>query len=135
MEHVAGSMKDAREDAHAAANPTFDDFWDIYPRKASKSDAHKAWVKATKRADPSLIFTAAKRYREDPGRDPKFTAHAATWLNGDRWLDDALPRSRSPNGGYVERDGYRLKPETAAYIDDRAKWEAYGEQRAIEGPT
>ena len=56
---------------------------------------------------------------------------------------DGLPPPRSPNGraspGLVEVDGLKLKPETAARMADRARFEAMdranGQPAAIEGPT
>ena len=38
-----------------------------------------------------MILTGAGRYARDPNRVEAYTAHPATWLNGHRWLDDALP--------------------------------------------
>jgi len=38
-----------------------------------------------------VIVSAAERYRDDPNREDGFTALPATWLNGERWLDDPLP--------------------------------------------
>jgi len=91
-EHVAGS-RDTRGAARTQTSAAFDEFWSIYPRREAKAAARKAWDKAIKRADPADICAGAKRYRDQPGRDPKFTAHAATWLNADRWADE--PQSGS----------------------------------------
>lgn len=72
-------------------DPEFSRFWSVYPRKAAKGSARRAWSKAVKIADPTEIVAAATRYANDPNRDPAFTAHPATWLNGERWLDPDLP--------------------------------------------
>lgn len=55
-------------------------------------------------------------------------------------LDGLPPRNRaSPRNGLVEREGLLLKPETAARIDDRARFAAMDAAAnttpAIEGPT
>ena len=63
----------------------------------------KAWVKAIKKTTPEIIIEGADRYSKDPNRDPSFTAHPATWLNGDRWLDSPLPQKR-PQNGFREAD-------------------------------
>ena len=100
-EHVAGSRgKEPRalRDASAQADAAFDEFWKRYPRREAKAAARKAWDKAIKRANPGEIWAGAERYRDDPGREQKFTAHAATWLNADRWTDEAAPARASPNG-------------------------------------
>lgn len=70
----------------------FDEFWQVYPRKAGKAAAKTAWVKATEKQDPDLLISAAKTYRDDPNREDGFTAHASTWLNQERWEDEPLPR-------------------------------------------
>jgi hypothetical protein len=38
-----------------------------------------------------MILSGAARYAKDPNRVEAYTAHPATWLNGHRWLDGALP--------------------------------------------
>lgn len=77
------------------------DFWPVYPRKAGKGQALKAFRAARKRADLDVILAGARRYAsERSGEDPNFTRHAATWLNGQGWLDEPASRrgaqSRSP---------------------------------------
>lgn len=69
----------------------FDEFWTVYPLHKAKPAALKAYGKALKRAQHSEIIAGAKRYADDPQRKPDFTAHAATWLNADRWADEAPP--------------------------------------------
>jgi hypothetical protein len=76
----------------------FEKFWNTYPIKVGKGAAMKAWVKAIKRATPEIITEGAGRYASDPNREPEFTAHPATWLNGDRWLDSPLPIKRLQGG-------------------------------------
>lgn len=70
-------------------DPDWSAFWDSYPRKVGKGQARKAWKTALTKAAPADIIAGAQRYRDDPGRDPKFTAHPSTWLNGERWTDQA----------------------------------------------
>lgn len=72
-------------------DPHFEEFWKTYPRKAAKGAARRAWAKAVRIATPDDIIAGAARYAEDPHRDESFTAHPATWLNGERWLDSSLP--------------------------------------------
>ena len=78
-------------------NNLFDSFWSEYPIKVGKATAMRSWMKAVKRGTAETIIEGAKRYAEDPNRDPAFTAHPSTWLNGDRWLDSPLPQKR-PQG-------------------------------------
>ena len=74
----------------------FIEFWNTYPRRSAKGKARTAWANAVRKADPQVIIAAAAAYRDDPNREEAYTAHPATWLNGERWLDEALPE-RQPS--------------------------------------
>jgi hypothetical protein len=73
----------------------FEKFWNSYPIKIGKGSAFKAWLKALKKADVETIVEGAIKYAKDPNREAEFTAHPATWLNGERWLDSELPEKRA----------------------------------------
>ena len=75
----------------------FDQFWKVYPRKQNKGTAKRYWERAVRKADPRDIIEGAQRYRDDPNREDKYTAHASTWLNGERWTDDPLPGNKNRN--------------------------------------
>jgi hypothetical protein len=78
--------------------PGFDAFWQAYPAKVDKGHAVLAWNKALKAgADPATITTAAQRFRDSPSRKVDFTPHPATWLNGERWLDQPTEPARAGN--------------------------------------
>lgn len=74
-----------------AADAAFIEFWEIYPRRAQKAKARKAFTEALKKVPRETILTGAARYRDDPNRKAEFTAHPATWLNQERWDDDPEP--------------------------------------------
>jgi uncharacterized protein YdaU (DUF1376 family) len=88
--------------------PDFERFWETYPLRVGKGSAMKAWVKALKKSNADAIIEGAERYAKDPNRDPSFTAHPATWLNGDRWLDSPLPPNRAENRfrGVIDQPTY-----------------------------
>jgi uncharacterized protein YdaU (DUF1376 family) len=73
----------------------FEQFWDIYPRKAGKQEARRAFDRALKVATIEEIISGARTYATDSNRQPQFTAHPTTWLNQGRWSDEPLP-TRSP---------------------------------------
>lgn len=82
------------EHAHERVSPPdlFDEFWSAYPRKADKAKSRKAWEKAAKKHDPATLVRAAVRYAaEKRGTEQKFILLATTWLNGERWEDEAAP--------------------------------------------
>lgn len=80
------------------SDPGFDRFWEVYPRRAGKGQARRAWATAIKVADPEVIVAGAERYRDDPTRDPRFTKHPSTWLNGECWTDEVAVVAEVPGG-------------------------------------
>lgn len=85
------NLQKTRKTKNNAADAAFTEFWETYPRRTAKGEARKAWTKATTITDPTTIITGARNYRDDPNRQPQFTAMPATWLNQERWDDDPLP--------------------------------------------
>lgn len=80
-------QKSARK---ASASVAFEQFWTAYPRKVAKGDAEKAFPKALALTDlETLIASATLMGRV--AEDVKFIPHAASWLNGKRWLDTHDP--------------------------------------------
>lgn len=73
-------------------DPMFREFWSAYPRKEGKGHAKRAWMKAIRNEDAHVIVEGAARYRDDPNRDKQYTRLPATWLNGECWSDDPLPK-------------------------------------------
>lgn len=73
----------------------FEEFWKLYPRKAGKIAARKAWVRALRSAPAEVIVTAAEVFADLCDRDhreERFIAHPGTWLNQGRWEDDEITR-------------------------------------------
>jgi uncharacterized protein YdaU (DUF1376 family) len=90
--------KEEEEDKDINKNNLFDEFWKIYPLKVGKGAALKAFQKAIRTTDADIIIKGALRYKLDPNRVEGYTAHASTWLNAQRWLDEPLPqRNLSPD--------------------------------------
>jgi hypothetical protein len=90
-----------RKNTATAVADRFDEFWSAYPRKVDKGHARKAWAKAAKTTDPQVIIDAAVCFAAKMANaDQKFIAHATTWLNGERWLDDeSEPAARVDDQG------------------------------------
>tara|TARA_R110000868_G_scaffold282909_2_gene543208 strand:- start:5477 stop:6226 length:750 start_codon:yes stop_codon:yes gene_type:complete len=68
----------------------FDEFWDVYPKKADKRVALKSYKKALSRVDALTIYAGAVSYRDDPNREQAYTKNASTWLNADAWDNEPL---------------------------------------------
>ena len=78
--------KEEDKDKDINKEDLFVDFWNVYPLKVGKGAALKAFEKAIRTTDADIIIKGALRYKSDPNRVPGYTAHAATWLNAQRWL-------------------------------------------------
>ncbi len=123
--------EDKEEDKEKKANITlmFDDFWKIYPIKVGKGAARKAFEKALRLESFEVIIKGAERYKLDPNRSQAYTAHAATWLNAQRWTDEPLPaRVLSPD----EKREKELQESRAKAEQERLKnlrWQQEEDQR------
>jgi len=73
---------------------SFEEFWEIYPRKTAKSEALKSWKKLGGVSEALLIeiVEAVERQKQSQqwNRDGgQYIPHPATWLNQKRWQDQA----------------------------------------------
>jgi len=98
VEHSFNHKDKDKEEDKDNIKEGFDEFWEIYPRKAGKQEARKVFQRALSNATLAEILEGARRYAADPNRQPQFTAHPATWLNQGRWSDEPLP-PRTPENG------------------------------------
>ncbi len=89
--------------SRSALNGAFTAFWDSYPRKKSKGDAEKAWIKI--KPDEQLterILHAVEQaktsadWQREAGR---FIPHPASWLNAKGWEDETGRVRVIPAGG------------------------------------
>lgn len=71
--------------------PGFDTFWEAYPRKVGKPSAGKAFARLKPDDDLQRAMLAALTRHRDAwrGTDQRFIPHPATWLNDERWRDEA----------------------------------------------
>lgn len=108
----SGSHSRASELPGLSLDAPFDAFWALYPRKVDKGHARKAYPAAVKRAgSPRPILDGVERYaRSVRGKEPRFIAHAATWLNGDRWLDEPEASTPTSVGHAAKLDTDRSAP-------------------------
>lgn len=106
-----------RSDMLAAS---FEDWWSAYPRKTAKGGARKAWPAAVAKVagDTDRLCEAAARFAADPNRDERFTPHASTWLNAERWDDPPLPPR---NGRPTSRTGPLMRTTADEDAAERAR--------------
>lgn len=77
-----------------AEDDVFAAFYAAYPRHVGRKDARRAWDKAVKKARADEILNALAdriRWWKASGTATDKIPHPATWLNGERWLDEIEP--------------------------------------------
>jgi hypothetical protein len=82
----------------------FEQFWQLYPRKAGKKAARKAWLDI--KPDESMFLhimdalSSAIRYWDNQGISLRHIPHPSTWLNEERWEDEFSVEqlSKPPSG-------------------------------------
>lgn len=81
----------------------FDRFWQSYPRKVSKQEARRAFIKLkpTEAFTDMLIKAVMAQKKWDKGwqEDVRFIPHASTWLNQARWEDEQTKIPAKPRYG------------------------------------
>jgi len=60
---------------------SFDQFWELYPKKVAKADAQKAWNKATKKKTADELLKLTKAYAEGKLPEITYIPYPASWLN------------------------------------------------------
>ena len=70
----------------------FDQWYAGYPRKEGKGQARKAYKTARKKADQQTLIAGVARLAAQR-LERQFTPLPATWLNGERWLDEIAPNT------------------------------------------
>jgi len=75
----------------------FDDFWELYPRKASKGQARRTWEKLVKAriitptVQQFILDNLTIRIQDDDAwvnGQRCFISHPSTWLNNEGWSDE-----------------------------------------------
>jgi hypothetical protein len=74
----------------------FSTWYAAYPLHKGRGQALRAYRAARKKADVRTLLAGATRYAADSTRDPRYTKHPATWLNGECWADDAAGPDTDP---------------------------------------
>ncbi len=88
---------------------SFERWWSHYPSKTGKAAAAKAWRTASKKLGIDDLVAAADRYATSDQVQRGYVCNPATWLNQERWLDEA------PQPAAVAVSAYRYASEV---LDD-----------------
>ena len=85
--------------AQNAAHEGFDSFWKAYPKKKSKGQAEKAWIKIkpTKELTQTILSAIERAKTSDEWfkDNGQFIPYPASWLNAKGWEDEIHPRKDS----------------------------------------
>lgn len=78
----------------------FAEFWIVYPKKASRPTAERAWLKHGCDDKADLVIAGAKRYASDvAGKEIQYVKNPGTWLNNLCWEDE---QGDAPKSGMVK---------------------------------
>ena len=82
----------------ALSDRLFEQFWQAYPRKVSKSAAQKAFtkLKVTQTLLDKMLVQIERAKQTNQWQDPQYIPHPATWLNGRRWEDELTENTINP---------------------------------------
>lgn len=102
----------------------FNRFWAAYPRKDAKGAARKAFEKAIRKIPADRIIAAVQAWPFDAQLKPHgdFRPHAATWLNAERWEDEAVQVAVQAQ---ADREQYPA-PQIEAFEAACRRWRAAG---------
>ena len=74
-----------------SSDSDFDSWWQLVPKRVGKGQAMKAFRSALRKTDIATLTQGIKAYAAAvEGKDPQFVCHPATWLNGERWMDQDI---------------------------------------------
>jgi hypothetical protein len=97
---------------------SFNEFWDIFPRKLGKGEAKQAFGKAVVKHGLDVVMAGVRRLAADPNLPAaQFVPRAATWLNQERWEDDPYA-AQDPSGGPGVARGVSRSP----YVGGPREW-------------
>jgi len=93
-----------------AYSPEFESFWQGCPNKTGKGSAAVAFAKALGRGHTALtitnglpVYISYERGRQKADGDKYKPLHPATWLNGDRFLDEAGTDLSKPRVSEIDK--------------------------------
>lgn len=80
----------------------FSEFWAAYWLRKGRKKAHEAFMRAVTSESIFADVMAGLRTQlpEMQSREARYRPHAATWLNGERWSDEAAPAKAEPEPVY-----------------------------------
>lgn len=107
----------------SAKRANFEEWWKVWWNKTAKVKAQKAWTRTASRFGAQFLIDAAVadrlRFEGTPQWEWRANLNPATWLNGERWLDQLPPEVVSTAKNGVGPRQRRLEPEPATESQQR----------------
>lgn len=78
----------------------FEVFWAVYPRKDDRKKSLAAYLKARKSVSAEVLLEAATRFAALVRQERRAKQHiplGTSWLNGERWNDEAIATAGPPD--------------------------------------
>ena len=94
-----------------ANDPTFEQFWAMYPRRDGKKDAMKAWARleVAQKCAALAAIPMHIRYWQAEGRERHYTPMPSTWIRGERWDDEIeMPKPKEAQW-WASQEGIKAK--------------------------
>lgn len=87
-------------------------FWPLYPRKIGKGAARKTFdrIRLSGKVPWLDLMDGLRRFARDPP-DPRYTPHASTWLNDERWTDEPANSTQANFFGSDNASGRRHRED------------------------
>lgn len=73
-----------------ALEVSFEDFWNIWPKRLAKKDAQKAWARIPPMTHQQILraVEAGKQTEQWLKEEGQYIPLPASWLRGERWEDE-----------------------------------------------
>ena len=121
--------KSTRQARAREAEERFERFWQAYPRKVDRKDAHRVFMRINPDEGKlaAMLASLAKWKASDQWtRDgERYIPHPTTWLNGERWNDEPpAPRPAAPQviGKPVAAQQYSQRSYAQEEEDELPSW-------------
>ena len=113
--------------AKLSVEDEFEQWYAEYPRKVARGSALKAFKAARKKVSFEVLMNGVAGFQNRVrGSEARFIAHPATWLNAERWADEADEETQArvgapANGGFFASSAADIA-DTASMFDDPDPW-------------
>jgi hypothetical protein len=120
--HLKPALSSLLNHQESNTDEQFEKLWQQYPRKTAKGNSRRAFERVMKGSDAptvDVLIAAVERYASQftSGKtDMNYCAHLATWLNGERWLDEISSKSVTSSAPQVSGQVRTAESMASAFV-------------------